>query len=84
MEGKYTGTRYVHAKGNVEARVWYTKRLESGFTREIIEETGIKVNSICWDYFMRRPFYKKQNDERKLILQENIQFFIKRSCVNKF
>lgn len=26
MEGKYTGTRYVHAKGKVEARVWYTKR----------------------------------------------------------
>ena len=40
MEGKYTGTRYVHAKGNIEARVWYTKKIESGFTREITEETG--------------------------------------------
>ena len=44
MEGKYTGIRYVHAKGNVEARVWDTKRLESGFTREIIEETGVIKN----------------------------------------
>ena len=44
MEGKYTGTRNVHAKGNIEARVWHTKKLESGFTREIIEETGETKN----------------------------------------
>ena len=44
MEGKYTGIRYVHAKGNVEARVWYTKKKESGFTREISEETGMIKN----------------------------------------
>ena len=45
MEGKYTGVRNVHAKGNVEARVWYTKRIESGFTREIKEETGVQKNN---------------------------------------
>lgn len=44
MEGKYTGTRYVHAKGDVKARIWYTKKMESGFVREIIEETGNKKN----------------------------------------
>ena len=44
MEGKYTGIRYVHAKGNIEARVWYTKKTESGFTREISEETGMIKN----------------------------------------
>ena len=44
MEGKYTGTRYVHAKGEIEARVWDTKRVESGFTREITEETGVIKN----------------------------------------
>ena len=44
MEGKYTGIRYVHAKGNVEARVWDTKKKESGFTREITEETGVIKN----------------------------------------
>jgi len=42
MEGKYTGKRNVHAKGEVEARIWYTKKVTSGFTREIKEETGIK------------------------------------------
>lgn len=44
MEGKYTGIRYLHAKGNVEARVWYTKKAESGFAREIIEGTGATQN----------------------------------------
>lgn len=44
MEGKYTGIRNVHAKGKIDARVWYTKRIESGFTREIKEETGVQKN----------------------------------------
>ena len=41
MQGKYTDTRYVHAKGEVKAKVWYTKKATSGLTREISEETGI-------------------------------------------
>jgi len=42
MEGKYTGMRYVHAKGEVEAKVWYIKKIKSEFTREISKETGIE------------------------------------------
>ena len=26
MEGKYTGTRYVHSKGDVQAKIWYSKK----------------------------------------------------------
>lgn len=44
MQGKYTDTRYVHAKGEVKAKVWYTKKISSGLTREIIEETGLTQN----------------------------------------
>lgn len=44
MEGKYTDTRYVHSKGRVEAKVWYTKTIKSGPTREISEETGNQKN----------------------------------------
>lgn len=44
MEGKYTDTRYVHAKGTIEAKVWYTKNIKSSFTREISEETGNQKN----------------------------------------
>ena len=40
MEGKYTGIRYVHAKGNVEARVWYTKSKKIEYKTKEKEETG--------------------------------------------
>ena len=40
MEGKYTGIRYVHAKGNVEARVWYTKSKKIEYKTTEKEETG--------------------------------------------
>ena len=44
MQGKYTDTRYVHAKGEVKAKVWYTKKTNSGLTREISKETGVSEN----------------------------------------
>jgi hexulose-6-phosphate isomerase len=37
---------------------------------KLIVETGIAVNSICFDYFMRRPFYKI-NPSHYDMLQEN-------------
>lgn len=33
IEGKYTGTRYVHAKADITAKVWYTKKEEMSLTR---------------------------------------------------
>lgn len=42
MEGKFTDKRSLHAKGKVEAKVWYTKKAKSNYTREIIEETNNK------------------------------------------
>ncbi|MCM1500213.1 MAG: sugar phosphate isomerase/epimerase [Clostridium sp.] len=37
----------------------------------IIQNTGIKVHSICWDYFMRRPFYKCDPSIKETVLNEN-------------
>lgn len=39
--------------------------------KKIILETGIRVNSVCFDYFMRRPFYKYQGEEREQAYKEN-------------
>ncbi len=39
IEGKYTGTRYVHSSANIEARVWYTKKEKMNFITEIEEKT---------------------------------------------
>ena len=52
MEGKYTGIRYVHAKGEIEAKVWHTKRkiipyntTERKETGELEEKYKIKINN---------------------------------------
>ncbi len=37
----------------------------------MIASTGIQVNAVCFDYFMRRPFYKFSGDEKTVVLQEN-------------
>ena len=52
MEGKYTGIRYVHAKGEIEAKVWYTKSKKILYNTTERRETGelenkykIKINN---------------------------------------
>ncbi len=52
MEGKYTGIRYVHAKGEIEAKVWHTKSKQIPYNTTEKKETGniekkykIKINN---------------------------------------
>lgn len=52
MEGKYTGIRYVHAKGEIEAKVWHTKSKKILYNTTERKETGniedkykIKINN---------------------------------------
>lgn len=52
MEGKYTEPRYIHATGEIEAKVWYTKSKQVYYNQEIKEQTGeeeknfgIKINN---------------------------------------
>ena len=44
MEGKYTGIRYVHAKGEIEAKVWYTKNKKIPYILTQTRETGNQEN----------------------------------------
>lgn len=39
--------------------------------RQIIEETGVVVSSVCFDYFMRRAFYKRTGEEWENLRAEN-------------
>lgn len=40
--------------------------------REAIEKSGVKIHAVCFDYFMRRPFFKEQNRIiREDLYQEN-------------
>ena len=40
MEGKYTGIRYVHAEGSVEAKVWYSHKERKYYKQEEKLRTG--------------------------------------------
>lgn len=45
--------------------------------KQIMGKSGIKVNSLCFDYFMRRPFYKAQKKDRDAVRQENKEFLLR-------
>lgn len=44
---------------------------------DVIKDTNVVVNTICWDYFMRRPFFKYNSGEVGCVLEENKAIFEK-------
>ena len=75
LEGKYTGIRYVHSKGEIQAKVWYTKNKIINLNQEIKEKTGnienkyqIKINNFEINLAKRVSkfkFYDTINEEKK-------------------
>lgn len=47
----------------------------SQYIKKCIDLTGVRVNSICFDYFMCRPFYKADADKKAEIYKENFEVF---------
>ena len=52
LEGKYTGNRYVHANGEVQAKVWYSekvkvplKQLKKAMTGNVENKYSVKINN---------------------------------------
>lgn len=41
--------------------------------KKVMEEIGVKVCSVCFDYFMRRAFFKNDGEEKQKLRVENIQ-----------
>ena len=65
MEGKYTGLRYVHAKGEIEAKVWYTKKKKIPYTLTQTRETGniqekyfLKINNLKINFSKKYSKFK--------------------------
>ena len=81
MEGKYTGVRYVHAKGEIEARVWYTKRKTIQYNTTEKQSTGneetnygIKINNFKINFpkgVSKFKFYDTIETEDKIKLFSN-------------
>lgn len=58
MEGKFTGIRYVHAKGEIEAKVWHTKHKKILYNTTQTVETGnienkyeVKINNFKINFY---------------------------------
>ena len=81
MEGKYTGIRYVHAKGEIEARVWYTKHktieyntTEKHNTGNMETNYGIKINNFKINFpkgVSKFKFYDTIENEIKVRIFSN-------------
>jgi similar to stage IV sporulation protein len=75
MEGKYTGIRYVHSKGEIQAKVWYTKNKTINLKQDEKKETGnvenkyaIKINNFEINFNKRVSkfeIYDTINEEKK-------------------
>ena len=66
MEGKYTGTRYVHAQGEVQAKVWYTNTQKVNLKETQKRETGnqetkysVKINNFQINLHKSIPNFEK-------------------------
>lgn len=44
LEGKFTGINYVHARADIEAKVWYTKKEKAYYNQVISVPTGKQEN----------------------------------------
>lgn len=91
MEGKYTGIRYVHSIGEVEAKVWYTKSEKIYYNQEKFNPTGkeetkygIKINNFKINLYKRLSkfnFYDTIEEEKKFKIFSN--FYLPISIIKK-
>ena len=81
LEGQYTGTRYVHATGEVQAKVWYSEKQKIPLKQIKKEVTGneekkysVKINNFEINLSKRVPKFEKYDtisSNKKLRLFSN-------------
>lgn len=84
LEGKYTGTRYVPSQGEIQAKVWYSKKEKIALKQEVSESTGkekntysIQINNLKINLPKRVPNFENYdtiNENKKLKLFSNFYF----------
>ena len=81
LEGKYTGVRYVHATGQVMAKVWYSKREKVYYKQNERKQTGnvekkysINIKNFAINFYKKLSkfeIYDTINTEKKLKISSN-------------
>lgn len=82
MEGKYTGTRYVHAEGTLQAKVWYTHKTRVYFKQTEKTRTGneekkytININNFEINLYKKLSNFENYDtikEQKKLKLFSNL------------
>ena len=79
LEGKYTGTRYVHANGVVEAKVWYSQKEKIELNQVISSKTGnvenkysVNINNFEINFYKTLSKFKKYDTIEKI---EKVKIF---------
>ena len=81
LEGKYTGVRYVHATGQVMAKVWYSKKEKVYYKQNERKQTGnvekkysINIKNFAINFYKKLSkfeIYDTINTEKKLKISSN-------------
>lgn len=81
LEGKYTGTNYVHANGTVQAKVWYiqTEKIELKQTKQVKTENSenkysVRINNFIINFYKtlsKFQNYDKISESKKIKLFSN-------------
>ena len=81
IDGKYTDRRYVHAMGNVEAKVWYSKKEKIAYKQSTPKYTGntekkyeIYINNFRINFYKTLSKFKNYDtiiENKKLIFFPN-------------
>lgn len=81
LEGKYTGIRYVHAKADIEAKIWYSKKEKVFLKQQIQVPTGateqkytLNINNFKINFYKtlsKFENYDTINEDKKLKLFSN-------------
>lgn len=81
LEGKYTGIRYVHAKADIEAKIWYSKKEKVFLKQQIQVPTGateekytLNINNFKINFYKTLSKFKNYdtiNENKKLKIFSN-------------
>ena len=81
LEGKYTGIRYVHAKADIEAKIWYSKKEKVFLKQQIQVPTGateekytLNINNFKINFYKTLSKFKNYdtiNENKKLMIFSN-------------
>lgn len=81
LEGKYTGIRYVHSMANIEARVWYSKKVKVPLNQAVKSTTGneetkysLQIKKFKINFYKTLSKFKNYdtiNESKKIMLFSN-------------